>query len=85
MSKELTQIPRFKLKTERIATKAEVDGCYCFKGIVPMTEYCINDQNTLILTRNNGYLVVPHDDLSALIGELQELKADLERIKRVVS
>ena len=85
MSKELTQIPRLKLRTERIATKAEVDGCYCFSSLLPMTEVCINDLNTLIITRNRGYIAIAHEDLPLLIKELQGIQNDLERIKRVVS
>ena len=30
--KELSKIPILKLNTERIATAAEVGGCYCFRG-----------------------------------------------------
>lgn len=83
--KELSKIPILKLNTERIATAAEVGECYCFKGEIPMMEYCINKRNTLILTRNRGYLLVGHQELSTLIRELQDIQGDLERIKRVVS
>ena len=83
--KDLSKIPVLKLNTERIATAAEVGGCYCFKGEAPMTEYCINEWNTLILTRNKGYLIIEHGELATLIRELQEIQGDLERIKRVVS
>lgn len=76
-------IPRLKLETESLVRKAETGGCYCFKSRLPMTEVCMNEQNTLLLTRNNGYLFVAHDDLPVLISELQDVQEDLPRIRKL--
>lgn len=80
-----TTLPRLSLAQDEIAMKAESGGCYCFQSEIPKTVFCVNGDNTLIVTRSLGYLAVAHEDLPMLVEELRDLLDDLGRIKEVTA
>lgn len=82
--KALTRIPELHLNTNAIAIKAQNQGLWCMRGEPAIFEYVVDSDNIMIMSNHGGYLVIPHESIGQVIGELRYIKDDLLDIKREV-
>jgi len=54
------------------------------RGEPAIFEYVVDSDNIMIMSNHGGYLVIPHESIGQVIGELRYIKDDLLDIKREV-
>lgn len=82
--KALTKIPEIHLNTNAIAVKAQNQGLWCMRGEPAIFEYVADSYNVMIMSNNGGYLVIPHESIGQVVGELKHIKENLYDIKMEV-
>lgn len=78
--KVCTKIPKIKLDTEVIANRAEaIPDAMVYASDLPSAYLIRHDEEVLIVTRRNGYLMLDAEDISSLIEELANTLEDIRR------
>lgn len=77
-------IPWLNLNTKAIATKGQNNGAWCMRGEPYTIEYIASEKNLLMLTSQDGYLILPLNSINQIIEELQSIADNLTDIRLYV-
>ena len=76
--KGLDKIPRIRLRTGAIANKADMHkDLYVYDSDIPGVYLIREEKSVMIITRENGYLVLKVSEIETIINELQNAKEDM--------
>lgn len=74
------KIPRIRLRTGTIASKADTrKDLYVYDSDIPGVYLIREEKNVMIITRENGYLILKVSEIDTIINELQNAKEDMIR------
>ena len=67
-----TKIPNVSLNLDAICLKAENEGYFVAESNVPTTKYVMDDKCIMVMTKNNGWIVIPKEWFPVLVREMHD-------------